>query len=365
MLHSSDRPMSLRASAPHPLRLAALALALALGACAGTVPVAPTPSPASGTRVDAPDTGPTRAAPMHTAPSDADAGPDTALRPGILLMAHGGTDTWNDGVDAVARHLAGKYPTALAFGMADPVTLQAGLDSLSAEGVTGVAVVRMFLSGNSFRAQTEYLLGMTDTPPPFFVHHGSDHGGGHGDPAPVDHDLALVTHDEGLMRAHEASVILQERARALSAEPSRESVLVLAHGMGSEEENDRVLRAMAAATTGVRGLGFARVVTETLREDWPEARADAEARIRDFMASETEAGRRVLVLPFRLFGFGPYAEVLEGFDYVPGQGLLPHDGVKAWAARTAARLFCDAGWSTGSAACSGPVAAALQESGSR
>ncbi|GEM_PF-2874250 len=39
----------------------------------------------------------------------------------------------------------------------------------------------------------------------------------------------------------------------------------------------------------------------------------------------------MLVIPFRLHGFGPYAEVLEGLDYrSDGMGFLPDSRITDW-----------------------------------
>lgn len=77
----------------------------------------------------------------------------------------------------------------------------------------------------------------------------------------------------------------------------------------------------------------------TLREDWPEKRATAEEQIRSFVTEAGAGDGRCLVIPFRVYGFGPYAEVLEGLDYVSdGRGLLPHEAVSAWMLRQAEHL---------------------------
>jgi hypothetical protein len=45
------------------------------------------------------------------------------------------------------------------------------------------------------------------------------------------------------------------------------------------------------------------------------------------------------VIPFRVQGFGPYAKVLEGLDYVSdGQGLIPHPSVTEWIGHQAETL---------------------------
>ncbi len=282
---------------------------------------------------------------------------------GVLVMAHGGGAEWDASVQAAVAPLAEQMPVEVAFGMADPMTLADGIDRLEAAGVERVAVVRMFLSGESFWDQTVYLLGISDTPPEQFLL--MDHGGGHGnhgaahdgDPEPVADGVTVATHVEGIMRSPEAADIVAARARALAQDPERESVLVLAHGMGDEGENDRVLEAMEDARSRTAAHGFAAVRVATLREDWPEARARSEREIRAFVQAESEAGRRVIVVPYRLSGFGPYAEVLDGLEFTPAEGLLPHPRMADWVRRTAAQVICEAGWTGAPMPCSGTATA--------
>jgi sirohydrochlorin cobaltochelatase len=57
------------------------------------------------------------------------------------------------------------------------------------------------------------------------------------------------------------------------------------------------------------------------------------------VAQAAQEGRRTIVIPFRLFGFGPYAEVLEGQEYVADKrGLLPHENVTRWISRQVEEL---------------------------
>jgi sirohydrochlorin ferrochelatase len=287
---------------------------------------------------------------------------------GVLVMAHGGSPEWNETVLSSTDALEARVPTVVAFGMADPATLGTGLDSLASMGVGRVAVVRLFVSGASFLPQTLYLLGLSDERPAFFMTHAAaadEHAGAgsaatasaasehvaHGgagvsaaEPAPLSHGLLVATHELGLMGSDEASAIMADRAGAASIDPASESVLLIAHGMGEEDENDRLLAAMDGVAAGLRDEGFARVDVMALREDWPEKRQAAEDAIRDFVAGEANAGRRVLVVPFRLSGFGPYAAVLEGLDYVATEGLLPHAEVGRWVERTAREIACARQW---------------------
>jgi hypothetical protein len=45
------------------------------------------------------------------------------------------------------------------------------------------------------------------------------------------------------------------------------------------------------------------------------------------------------VIPFRVHGFGPYADVLEGLEYVSdGKGLIPHSEIAHWLEQQVATL---------------------------
>jgi hypothetical protein len=262
-------------------------------------------------------------------------------RVGLLVMAHGGGPEWNLAVEEALAPLRDRLPTALALGMADPATLQASLDSLHRAGVTRVAVVRLFLSGASFLPETEYLLGLADpgTPAPKAMGHASHGAHGGGTLHPLRHDMEILLSRDGLGGSDEAGRIVQARVRTTAAEARPARVLLLAHGMGDESENNAVLRDMERAAVGLRASGIADVRVAALREDWPEERARAERDIRSWV-SAAEPGAETLVVPFRLFGFGPYATVLEGLSYRTAPGLLPHALVTRWIEARAAELFC-------------------------
>ncbi len=264
---------------------------------------------------------------------------------GVLVMAHGGSETWNQAVlDAVAP-LREAQPLEVAFGMADPRTLQAAIQRLEAQGVRRIAVVRLFVSGSSFLERTEKILGLRPGAPPA-PEHVAEHGG-HGDHAAggggSSHSMALwrietvsrfALSEQGLAEAPEMGVILAQRALGLSEEPEVEDVLILAHGPGDDEENERWMLALRQRAECLSHYApFRRVEVLTLREDWPEKRVEAEERIRAFVERARAEGGRALVIPFRVYGFGPYAEVLEGMDYEADRvGLLPHPLVTEWIA---------------------------------
>jgi len=255
---------------------------------------------------------------------------------GILVMAHGGGPEWDLAIAEALEPLRAVAPTAVAFGMAEPSTVAAGLDSLAARGVQRVAVVRLFLSGRSFRGETRALLGLDE---PVAGHHGHLLSA-------IDHHLQVATHEHGLLDSRLTKEVLVERTLSRGGIPERESLLLVAHGMGEDDEDAAVVRAMDEAVSALRPRGFARVERVTLREDWPGKRAEAEERMRSFVREETRAGRSVVVVPVRLFGFGPYADVLSGLDYARTDALLPHPLIAHWILETVDEIACREGWPT-------------------
>ncbi len=270
---------------------------------------------------------------------------------GVIVMAHGGSADWNehireavDSIDSGVRH-------EIAFGMADRASLETSIRALEGAGVRRVAVVRLFVSGESFVEQTEYLLGIDDSVPDVLFDSSRSAGMRPvADPAsvpPIDHSSVVRLSASGLVDAAVTGEILAERALNLSADPPQETVLVIAHGMADEVSNRRLLTALEARAETIRSAApFRAVEVATLREDWDEPRIAAEALIRSIMREGTESGE-VIVVPFRLAGFGPYAEVLEGFEYrADGMGLLPHTEITAWILRSGRDVACREGWTT-------------------
>lgn len=284
-------------------------------------------------------------------------------RCGVLVMAHGGDESWNRAVEQVVSPLRESYPIEIAFGMAKTSTIRTAVERLENQGVEQIAVVRMFISGDSFLDNTEYILGLRDdladethhdtrlAPGPM---RSSDPSGmathtaveavkqmGHGHmmeaPKPIKSDATFFLSEKGVVESPLIDDILVDRVESLSLDPSTESILIVAHGPGDDEENERWLADMRRRVERLRAIGpFIDIQCETLREDWPNRRVEAEHRIRTFVKSHGGLGRRVIVIPFRVAGFGPYGDVLEGLDYVAdGRGFCPHPNMTLWIDQTA------------------------------
>jgi len=106
----------------------------------------------------------------------------TTAHPGILLLAHGGrVQTWNEEVRHVADQVDLKIPTEIAFGMATKSSIQAGIDRLTARGVTEIIAVPLFVSSHSSVIDsTAYLLGLRTNAPEDLKMFASMNQGDHG-----------------------------------------------------------------------------------------------------------------------------------------------------------------------------------------
>lgn len=269
---------------------------------------------------------------------------------GVLVMAHGGPPEWNEAVLEAVKSLKSRYPLEVAFGMADATTLQEAVSKLESQEVRRIGVVRLFVSGESFVDETEKIFGLrpgapaTAAPPAHPPAHAHAHGHAHGGHAMaffrVKTQSSFALSVQGLADAPGMGQVLADRAAALSQTPTNEDVLVLAHGPGDDGENTRWLAKLDARAASIRARApFRRVQVETLREDWPDKRADAETRIRAFVQRASSEGGKAIVIPFRVQGFGPYADVLRDLDYVADRkGLIPHAEVGKWLEHEAVEL---------------------------
>ncbi|MES3006828.1 MAG: hypothetical protein V4751_03555 [Pseudomonadota bacterium] len=282
---------------------------------------------------------------------------------GVLVMAHGGSLEWNQGVLDTVAPLTEEYTLEVAFGMADAVSMQEAVARLEERGADRIAVVRLFISGESWYERTEQILGMKEGAPDRTAATAAvDEHAGHtmpaatdvatGQPAAMGHSMEFWKIDTearfalskpGLAEAEEMSEVLLARAAALSKNPTQEDVLILAHGPGDDAENARWIAYIEERVARLRtDHPFRSVKVATLREDWEEKRVGAEQEVRAFVDNAKATGGTAIVIPYRVHGFGPYAEVLEGLDYVADeQGLIPHAGVTRWIAGQIEELHAD------------------------
>ena len=179
---------------------------------------------------------------------------------GVLVLAHGGSQEWDDTVRQAVRDAQLPVPTMAAFGMGmhpqELVQLQQAVDLLEQQGVQRLVVVPLLVSSHSevFR-QYEYLFGIRqqaewpEAGPPIRRHASIIMG------TPLD-DHPVVAD------------VLADRAVSLSETPAHETVVLVAHGPNGDRDNARWLEAMEHVAKLLKERsGFLRVVTVTMRDD--------------------------------------------------------------------------------------------------
>jgi hypothetical protein len=269
----------------------------------------------------------------------------TTAKTGILLLAHGGSKQWNDEVSKLAAQVNETAPVEVAFGMATKRNIQSAIDRLASRGVGEIVAVPLFVSSHSsVITSTEYLLGARkEAPPELAVYAKMDHSHGehHASDATIDPmtpvkspvSIRMVT---ALDRHAIVSEILVSRAISISREPERETVVIVAHGPVSDEENAKWLADMAALAERIKKASrFQHIEYLTVRDDAPEPiRSQATAELRSVVERAIGEGRKVLIVPLLLSYGGIENGVkkrLEGLSYtICRQALLPDDRLARW-----------------------------------
>ena len=269
--------------------------------------------------------------------------PLAAQTEGILLLAHGGDESWNEEVRKLASGINAAIPVEVAFGMARKQTIQDAIDRLSGRNVDEIVTVPLFISSHSSIIRvTEYLLGARDEAPPELGiyarmgRRGADTPEATSDPTTPIETTIPIRVTPALDHHPLVADILSSRAESISRNPEEEIVVIVAHGPVSDEENDRWLESMDVLAELMRQeTRFFRIEYLTVRDDAPEPiQSQATAELRALVERATGEGADVLVVPL-LLSYGGIEkgirERLEGLSYrMTAQGLLPDDRLAEW-----------------------------------
>lgn len=291
---------------------------------------------------------------VSVAAGRADAHVQSRPETGVLLLAHGGSAQWNENVRALATRIDKDMPTEVAFGMATRANIQTAVDALVGRGVKEIVAVPLFVSSySSVVTSTEYLLGLRqEAPADLAVFARMSHGpGGHAPAATSGHEGHTMPPGDGTVpvkvpvpiRMSKAldshpivAAILADRARAISRDPAKEAVILVAHGPVSEAENTQWLDTMSTLGAGIaKDAAYASIDWITVRDDAPPAiRNAATAELRALVTKRIESGSRVLVVPV-LLSFGGIEQGvrkrLDGLDYTMApQAIMPDDRLAGW-----------------------------------
>jgi sirohydrochlorin ferrochelatase len=273
--------------------------------------------------------------------------PATVGSDGILLLAHGGSQSWNNKVNELAAEVNKDSPTEVAFGMANKSSIEQAVRRLTARGVRQIVAVPLFISSHSsVITSTEYLLALRQEAPPdlaIFARMDHAHGGGSHvvqdasfDPTTPIKSPVPIRMTSALDRHPLVAEILLARANSISQEPKREVVMIVAHGPVANEDNTKWLADMQSLADRMSGASsFRRIEYLTVRDDaLEEVRAQATAELRKVVERATSEGNRVLVVPLLLSYGGIELGIkkrLEGLNYTMSpQGLLPDARLVEW-----------------------------------
>lgn len=299
---------------------------------------------------------------------------------GVMVLAHGGSQEWNQMIVDATKKVSAQYPTDIAFGMALPRTMQASIDKLERMGVETIVVVPLFISSHSFIIrQSEYLLGTREelADPPLVMDHAMDapaapttqshgndsHAMGHSSSQQMpDHSM----HDQKMtlerLRTNSKIIftkplddnpivakIIYQRIEELSKKPSNEMVILVGHGPNPEEDNKKWISDMESVSDQVRamqkksGKVSKMILAVTVRDDAdPAIYNQAKENLRNLVIQGGKQGD-VIVVPLFLSRGGAEQKIvtrLEGLTYLwSGNTLLPDPGISDFLVQSVAKAL--------------------------
>ncbi|MGQ3685162.1 MAG: sirohydrochlorin chelatase [Candidatus Loosdrechtia sp.] len=254
---------------------------------------------------------------------------------GILILAHGihnhgygeqvldAIPRWNAEVLEAVKPLKRKYPLEVAFGMADPETIEDAVRKLEHKNITNVIAVPLFISSHSpIIDNSRYILGLQEELSPASTVKS----------LPRLKSKMRFTMTEALDDNPLVAEILLERARVLSIYPGQETVILVGHGPNDENTNKLWLNDIEKLASFVREKGgFKEAKAATWRSDAPPSVKEKAAQE---LRKMVERDGRVIVIPHLLASGGvegEITEILKGLSYIyNGKTLLPHQNITKW-----------------------------------
>lgn len=257
-------------------------------------------------------------------------GPDDV---GVVVHAHGSDWHWNETMRQGSAPLGDQYKLAFAFSMGDAATLADAIAELEQQGAKAAVIIRVFGMATSFRDGIVRFIGQAwedceasaaDS------HHG--HGMAMTPPVRLQSNLPVVSVG-GLENHPLYAKALYQRALTVSEAPSKETIILVAHGLGSEAGNAHWREVLESIRRQMLELGatrFRAIEIALWSEDWPKLRQTAVEHVRSLVQEANEDNGRAIVIPARTLGQGHADEYLEGLDYVLGEGFAPHPLFAQW-----------------------------------
>ncbi len=315
---------------------------------------------------------------------------------GVLVLAHGGRPHWNQTVLKAVEPLRKNYQVEVAFGMANPLTIQSALQRLEAKGVKKVVVIPLFISSHSpIIRQLRYILGYSDkfpddpmvplskeekkliirlwdileklpAPLAWWIQEEKP------PPEVFDKVISLYISEEERIQVvslyskvlwiinkklqkikpidTKVNIILTDpiddhpivtsivcrRILELSIDPSKEAVILVAHGPNGEEDNVKWLTTMesignrcAKQIYEEKGKSFRAVLSVTVRDDAPEPIYEQAKQHLRALVRQLSASGDVIVIPLLISQGGIEHGILKRLEGLKfrwsGKTILPSE----------------------------------------
>lgn len=259
---------------------------------------------------------------------------------GILVLAHGSSNHDHDhGVQNISWHdnpsksewddtileMVGEasqqipYPVEVAFGMWDQKNFQEGVTILANQGVCELIVLPLFISDHSdvIRAQ-KYQFHVTENNPlPF-------------DPGrlTIPSSIQKVIFKSALNDDLHLSTVIANRAEAISKDPSREDLILVAHGPNGDEDDLLWIKDLSIHASRIQ-TPFHNIHLLTLRDDAPEEIRNRKTKeLQDIVKKAVAENRTPLIVPVLLAPGGiedGLEERLHGLSYILSPKMLAPD----------------------------------------
>lgn len=274
---------------------------------------------------------------------------------GVLVLAHGGSESWNQMVRDAVAPLSHDYETAIAFGMANPYSMQTAINDLEQRGVKKIVAVQLFISSYSFiPPQNAYLLGLRDEmeQPPLVMNHGhgargsSEGGAAHGhhnsdpwsDPMKSFPQLSIqseVTLVEPLNDHPLVADILLENINTVSQDRENEILIIVGHGPVREDHNTQWVMKMESLAHQIDQKTsedpFRMIYSITVRDDADEAIYNQAREHLRLLVRQSSSNGTVIVAPLLLSKGGIEKGILRRLDGLNYQWvdrtLLPNERI--------------------------------------
>lgn len=258
---------------------------------------------------------------------------------GAVILETGSGADWKYALAAIKKEVGSEFPIEEAPAT-DPKAFQQAIDRLTGRRVKKIVILPLELSSYSvLMDQVRYLLGIRKEPSSDFLLGSRPESGVGGVSAAKIKRLAIrlpavlagAFDDEPLI-----ADILTSRAQALSKNPSRESLLLVAEASSADRANSQWAGAIDGLAEKVRAKGnFAACRVFILPQDASQFQREKSVReLRETAKSLRPQGAALIVVPLTL-DHGEVASkiraMLDGiFFKYDGKAVLPDPRVAGW-----------------------------------